>query len=87
MNFTVGQVVYSKCGHDKGKAFIIVSLEENFAYIADGRSRTLEKPKYKKLKHLQVTGYIFENIKNKILNKEYILDSEIKKALIAIRDF
>ncbi len=82
MNFTVGQVVYSKCGHDKGKAFIITSLEENFAYIADGCSRTLDKPKRKKLKHLQVTGCIFEDIKRKILDKEYILNSDIKKALI-----
>ena len=27
MEYTVGQVVYSKSGHDKGKAFIVTEID------------------------------------------------------------
>ena len=50
MEFTAGQIVFSKSGHDKGGAFIVIDIEEEFLYIVDGKRRTLEKPKRKKNK-------------------------------------
>ena len=78
---SIGQVVYSKCGRDKGKAFIVHSFDENYVYIVDGKLRTLQNPKKKKYKHIQVTGNIVYNIKDKLENKLYILDAEFRKAL------
>lgn len=43
----VGMFATSKAGHDKGQMYIIIKEEGNFVYLADGRTRTLEKPKKK----------------------------------------
>ncbi|HIT73731.1 MAG TPA: KOW domain-containing RNA-binding protein [Candidatus Fimicola cottocaccae] len=81
MEFTAGQIVFSKSGHDKGGAFIVIDIEEEFLYIVDGKRRTLEKPKRKKIKHVQKTNYVDNDIKDKIENESYILDADIVKAL------
>ena len=56
MNITTGSVVRAKAGRDKDKFFIVLKVEENFAYIADGRRRKAESPKKKKLIHLAATN-------------------------------
>jgi ribosomal protein L14E/L6E/L27E len=52
----IGTVVFSRAGHDKGDAFVVTSLEGDFAFVADGGGRKLDKPKKKRIKHLQVTN-------------------------------
>lgn len=81
MEYTPGQVVYSKSGHDKGLPFIVISAEGDYVRIADGKRRRLEKPKLKKIKHLQKTNYVDEDINRLICDNGYILDSDIVKAL------
>ena len=81
MEYTVGQVVYSKCGHDKGKACIVTEIEEDFLYLTDGKSRKMDKPKKKKTKHVQITNYYDDELKTKIENGEYLLDADFVKAL------
>ena len=81
MEYTVGQVVYSKCGHDKGKAFIVTEIEEDFLYLTDGKSRKMDKPKKKKTKPVQITNYYDDELKTKIENGEYLLDADFVKAL------
>ena len=81
MEYTVGQVVYSKCGHDKGKAFIVTEIEEDFLYLTDGKRRKMDKPKKKKTKHVQITNYYDDELKTKIENGEYLLDADFVKAL------
>ncbi len=81
MEYAVGQVVYSRCGHDKGKVFVVTAVEDEYLYLVDGKSRTVEKPKRKKIKHVQVTGYSDAEIKDKIENGEYILNADFMKAL------
>lgn len=81
MEYTVGQVVFSKCGRDRGRAFIISEVSEEYLYLIDGRLRTLEHPKKKKYKHVQKTNYLKLEIKEKLENRSYILDAEIFKAL------
>ncbi|MGN0452347.1 MAG: hypothetical protein ACI4GZ_00940 [Ruminococcus sp.] len=55
MTITEGSVVRAKAGRDKDMFFIVLKTEEGFAYICDGRRRKVEKPKKKKLIHLQAT--------------------------------
>ena len=53
MDLTLGQVVYSKAGRDKGKKFIVVDIvDELYVMISDGDLRRIENAKRKKLKHL-----------------------------------
>ena len=56
-------VVVSTAGHDKGVIFAVIGLtQEEYALIADGKVRKLEKPKKKKLKHLEMIGILEQKI-------------------------
>lgn len=49
-----GFLARSKQGHDKGELFLIIREEAPYVFLADGKGRTLEKPKKKKMKHVQI---------------------------------
>ncbi len=70
MEITVGMLVYSKAGRDKKNLFLVLDIENEYAYIADGDMRKAEKPKKKKLIHLQKINKVFENINKDISNSE-----------------
>ena len=70
MEFTVGMLAYSKAGRDKKKLFLILDIQDNYAYIADGDTRKAEKPKKKKLIHLQKINKVVENVTKDIENYE-----------------
>lgn len=48
-------IVKSAAGRDKGKFMVIVSLDGDFAFIADGKERKLASPKKKRIKHIKFT--------------------------------
>lgn len=53
----LGTYVCATCGRDANKCFLVVEmLDEAFVLIADGKSRKIQKPKKKKIKHLLVLG-------------------------------
>ena len=56
MSVKVGDVVISKKGHDKKKAFIVAVLNENYVLIADGKTRKLDSPKQKNVRHLETVA-------------------------------
>ncbi len=80
IDLTIGQIVFSKCGHDKGKAYIIISKSDEYLYLADGDIKTLEKTKKKKIKHVQVTNYVLTQIRDK-LKLNQCTNDDLKKAL------
>ena len=59
MNIQKGSIVRAKSGHDKGRFFLVLSTEGNYAFIADGKTRRLEKPKKKNILHLAATNIIY----------------------------
>lgn len=82
MDVTLGQVVHSKAGRDRGRKFVIVGIEnELFVRICDGDLRKIEKPKKKKLKHLELTNQVIEKLEQKLRRNEKVTNSEIRKAL------
>ena len=52
--FEVGMLARSKAGHDKGHVYIIMKEEAAYVYLVDGNVRTLDRPKKKKKKHVQI---------------------------------
>ena len=57
MEIREGSVVIAKAGRDKGKAFAVVDvIDRRTVFIADGKSRPLERPKRKNIIHLQATA-------------------------------
>ena len=81
LEYQIGQVVYSKSGHDKGDVQMIVAVEGEYLFLADGRRRKLEKPKRKKKMHVQPTFYVENDVAAKLQTGVYLLDADIKKAL------
>lgn len=79
--YSKGQIVYSKSGRDKKRPFIVFDFDDEFLYLVDGSLRKLEKPKKKKKKHVQIVNKIDYDIKKKIEEKSYLLDSDFRKAL------
>jgi ribosomal protein L14E/L6E/L27E len=82
MVITRGQVVYSKGGHDKGLPFIVFLVDKGYLYLVDGKLRTLNKPKKKKIIHVQPTKDIIYPIQEKLDKNLYLLDADIRKALL-----
>lgn len=51
-----GLIVCATAGRDKGKFFVVLECSEGYALIADGKSRKIQSPKRKSIKHLRMTG-------------------------------
>ncbi|OOB80316.1 MAG: hypothetical protein BEN19_05610 [Epulopiscium sp. Nuni2H_MBin003] len=77
----IGQLVFSKAGRDKNRPLIIVGLENEYVFVVDGRTHKVDKPKLKKMKHVQPTSKNIKLIANKIIRGEYISNDDIKKAI------
>ncbi len=86
MDNLIGIIVRSKAGRDKGDLFVVLKTEGEFAFIANGELRKVDRPKKKKLKHLQKTGYVSEFIRNKLETMGKVTNSELRKALAEYLD-
>ena len=53
MNFEPGMLVRSKAGHDKNCIYVIISVKNEYVYLADGGLRPLSRMKRKNIRHLQ----------------------------------
>ena len=84
-DITLGQLVHSKAGRDKGKYFIIIDILDNdYVMLVDGDLRKLGNPKKKKIKHLVFHDVIAEEITKALKEKQSIIDSQIRKCLQSI---
>ena len=50
----IGMLAVSKAGHDQGTVYVIIGEEDEYVYLADGQLRTVDRPKKKNKKHIQV---------------------------------
>ncbi len=75
---TAGQVVFSKCGRDKGLPFVIISIDGEYVFLADGKLRLICKPKKKKKKHVQPTNTVLDLA----VGKRGLQDADIRKLLL-----
>ena len=65
MDDLTGSLALSLAGRDKGMLCVItgVSPEDGFVFTADGRTRKVEAPKKKKLKHLKLVDWVPEDLR------------------------
>ena len=59
----VGHFATSKAGHDVGECYVIVSAAGSFYQVANGKNRTIQKPKKKNIMHLSVSKRAVPDIK------------------------
>ena len=81
MSLIVSDVVVSKNGRDEGKTFYVVGIQDDYALIADGRTRRLEKPKLKKQKHLRFVQHGDGRTAEKLRKGEHVSNGEIRREL------
>ncbi len=82
MEVFAGDIVYSKAGRDKDRLFVVLSvLDAQYAMLADGRLRRVDKPKKKKIKHLVKSGHASLYIAEKLSTGMKVTNPDLKKAL------
>lgn len=78
----IGKFATSKAGHDKMQLYVITDMEGDFVYLCDGRLKPIEKPKKKRIKHIQIINTaVEESLYNRLQNKETVRNEEIKYAI------
>ncbi|WP_019134701.1 KOW domain-containing RNA-binding protein [Kallipyga massiliensis] len=82
----IGQVVRSKAGHDKGKVMVVLEqVDAKHVLVVDGDSRPLEKPKKKRVKHLQAFHHVLP-LEDARLSKTGFQNAWVRKMLIRFQD-
>ena len=82
MDVFAGDIVYSKAGRDKDKAFVVLSVSDSqYVMLADGRKRLVDQPKKKKIKHLLKSGHSSAYIANKLAEGMKVTNPDLKKVL------
>ena len=85
MELSISDLVRSTAGRDQGKLFYVIGTEGVYVLIADGRERTLEHPKRKKLKHVRRVTRTESRVADKIKNGDKVLNSELRRDLAVFR--
>ena len=81
MTMNISDIVRSKNGRDAGKMFFVVALDGEYAMIADGKGRRLEKPKRKKARHVCYVSQSDSRAAVKLRAGERTTNSELRRAL------
>lgn len=55
MEYRVGDIVLGRAGREKGRFLVVVKVETDVLYLADGKERKLTSPKKKNIKHVSKT--------------------------------
>ena len=85
MEWKKGMLAVSKAGHDKDSWYVVLKIEGNYAYLVNGKTKTLENPKKKKLMHLQPVNRISEQLQEKMDNGKQWIDEDVKRALKLVK--
>jgi len=86
MRIEKADVVIPLNGRDEGKRFIVIDTEDEFALLADGKGRRVEKPKRKKDKHIKTEDKLDGPIAEKLIGGERVTNNEIRRALAVYAD-
>ena len=85
MDIVKANIVKSTAGRDKGELFFVLATEGDFLLLADGKLRPVERPKRKRRKHVVLRRADGGELSRKIRSNESITNSELRKAIAAVR--
>lgn len=81
MDVIPGDIVYSKAGRDKNGYFVVMSVDNDYVFVCDGRKRKTDKQKHKKIKHLGLGIGHSLHIEKKLLAGEKVTNAELRREL------
>ena len=76
----ISDVVMSTAGRDQGEWFYVIDADPVYLFLANGKDRTIEKPKRKKRKHTKSFA-LRPELPAKILSGDKVLNSELRRDL------
>ncbi|MDI3316673.1 MAG: KOW domain-containing RNA-binding protein [Bacillota bacterium] len=62
LRYRPGQLVVSRAGRDRGRAYLVVAVDPRWVYVADGSVRDVRHPKKKNPRHLAPTERVAEEL-------------------------
>ena len=80
-DLTIADVVISTAGRDEGSLFYVLEADETWLLLADGKGRTIEKPKRKKRKHTNKVLRSETRVAAKLREGDKVLNSELRRDL------
>ena len=80
-DFMIADVVEATAGRETGNWYYVIAADDAFLYLANGKDRTLEKPKLKKRKHTQMVLRSETRVAEKLRAGDKVLNSELRKDL------
>ena len=80
-DITISDVVISTTGRDTGGIYYVIQSDPIYLYLANGKDRTLEKPKRKKRKHVEKVLRSETRVAQKLRAGDKVLNSELRRDL------
>ena len=77
----ISDVVVSTAGRDRGDWFYVIDEDPVYLMLANGKDRTLDKPKRKKRKHVQKVLRSETRVAEKLLHGDKVLNGELRRDL------
>ena len=79
----LGRVATSRSGRDAGSVYVVVRVESpTVVFVADGRDRSVSRPKRKNMKHLEL-GVPAGGLAERLAAGQPPTDEEIRAAIAA----
>ena len=80
-DINISDVVVSTAGRDQGELFYVIDEDPLYLLLANGKDRSLDKPKRKKRKHVQKVLRAETRVAAKLRNGDKVLNSELRRDL------
>ena len=77
----IADVVRTTAGRDKGKLFYVIDVDDNYLILVNGKDRTLEQPKRKKLRHVEKVLRAETRVAEKLKTGDKVLNRELRRDL------
>ena len=80
-DINISDVVVSTAGRDQGEWFYVIDEDPIYLHLANGKDRTLDKPKRKKRKHVQKVLRSETRVAGKLRTGDKVLNGELRRDL------
>ena len=77
----ISDLVVSTAGRDQGELYYCVGIEDRYVMLANGKDRTLDRPKRKSLRHVKKVLRSETRVAQKLASCDKVLNSELRRDL------
>ena len=80
-DINISDVVVTTSGRDQGQWFYVIAENQTHLFLANGKDRTLDRPKRKKRKHVQKVLRSETRVAEKLRQGDKVLNGELRRDL------